>query len=785
MKLIRSWLTDWVETHTNNQALADKLTMAGLEVDAISPICGDFTGVVLGKITQCDPHPNADKLQICQVDIGQKDTLEIICGAKNARTDLWVAVAKVGAKLPGFVIKKAKLRGVYSYGMLCSASELGLNTDLFANDGILEINSNQALGSDIKEVLTLNDVVIELDITPNRGDCFSVLGIAREIATYENLTLKSIEPKNTVQIEDTKNIHIHQPEACPCYLARIIKGINNTIQTPQWLKARLIYAGQKPHSLIVDITNYVLLELGQPLHAFDLDKINGDISIDYTQDKQSLNLLDGSKVNLSKKTLLIKDEKSILAIAGVMGGMNSATTTKTTDILLESAFFQPAMIAGKARYYGLHTESSLRFERGVDFTKQRQALERATELITQIAGGRVAPIIEKISTKYLPKLPSIHLKKTSIERLLGLKLDLDWIKKQFKQLGFVIDKIQNEDIWIRPPSFRFDITLEVDLIEELARLYGYDQLPTQTLNYQTKIQTQTSRCINTISGQLVANGYTEVISYSFISRRWHQLLYPQHSPLNLANPISEQMSIMRTGLLAGLLQTMVNNQRHGQKEVRFFETGLCFTGLESKEQQQKIAGILSGNRINHFSQVAEKVDFYDIKHIVSSLLEPCHLLYEFSSSDEASLHPHQRAKVLLNGQNIGFIGALSPIIEAELNLEKTFVFELNLLAILQQHPPQYQTFSTQQSMSRDISILIDTHLTFKKIKQSIFALKQIFLVDLIVFDVYTNETISRDKKSLSLKLTYQADRTLIDNEIEAFVLEIIQMLSTTYGAKQR
>lgn len=786
MKLTRSWLNDYINTPTTNQVLADKLTMAGLEVDAITPVCNQFTQVFVGKIVACDKHKNADKLKICQVNIGKQDNLQIICGAKNARIDLMVAVATIGAELAEFSIKKAKLRGVESFGMLCSASELGLNTDIFGNEGILELDEQSILGCDIQKALKLDDDIIELDITPNRGDCFSVLGVAREIAINENLTIQQFTAREaTPLIQDTKNIHIQQTAACPRYLTRIIKGVDNTIPTPIWMRERLIYAGQKTHSLLVDITNYVLLELGQPLHAFDLTKIQGDISVDYSQGGEAINLLDGSQIELEANTLLIKDEHSILAIAGVMGGLESATTDKTTDILLESAFFDPVMIAGKARLYGLHTESSLRFERGVDFKGQQQAIQRATELIIQIAGGEVAPIVEKVSENELPKLVCIDLAYQSIKKQLGLELEVNWIEQQFKQLGFQIDAIDDKGMQITPPSFRFDIKLEVDLIEELARLYGYDKLPTELLVHHTNIKPQANQGIDLISGELVAKGYSEVINYSFISPKWHEQLYAKHKPLYLANPISLQMSIMRTGLLAGLLQTMINNQRYGQKEMRIFEVGLCFTGLDKHYQIQKIGGLISGNHPSHFSEPEKAVDFYDIKAIVLSLLNLNRTQFTLVNSQNSNLHPHQGADILIDDKKVGFFGALSPIIESKLQINKTFFFELDLSSILDKHIAIYQAFSTFQSMNRDISILIDEHLNFGKIRQSILALGQKFLIDLMVFDVYTDTSLEKGKKSLSLRLTYQGDRTMVDDEVDTLVKEVVQMLCDTYQAQQR
>lgn len=786
MKLTISWLKEWVDTQLNARDLALKLTMAGLEVDALSPVCADFKGVVVGKVICCTQHKNADKLQVCQVDIGSDNPQQIICAAPNVRAGLTVAVAKVRAKLPTITIKKLTLRGVVSAGMLCSAAELGLATDLFGSEGILELPAELVAGQDLREVLNLDDEILSLDITPNRGDCFSVLGVAREVAVCENLPLLVPKINDSPTINEQKNIHLKQPQACPRYLSQIIKGVDNTVKTPRWIVERLVYAGQKSHSLVVDITNYVLLELGQPLHAFDLAKVKGDLSVDFSQGGESLILLGGQNITLDKKTLLIKDEHSILAIAGIMGGWDSATTESTQNILLESAFFDPVFTASVARNYNLCTESSLRFERGVDFNGQQFAIKRATQLIINIAGGQAGPIVEVASKANLPKLPTICLCKNSISRILGFELKSAWIVQQFNKLLFTIKEIKGDNFYITPASFRFDISIERDLIEELARLYGYDKLPTQALTYQSNISTNHSLGTDYFSQQLIHRGYTEVISYSFISTHWHQRLYQQYQPLTLANPISNEMSVMRTGLLAGLLQTLINNRRYGQKNVKIFEAGLCFFGLEVEQQQPKIAGVIAGDCYDlQWADKTRPVDFYDIKSDVELLLSMSATPYEFVPTTTAILHSNQGADIVLNGDKIGFVGALSPIIEADLSLHNIFVFEVALSAISQKKDIKYKPFLVQQSVSRDISILIDKSISYNTIKSTILALKQPFLIDFNVFDVYTEGAITKGNKSLSLNLVYQADKTLVDKEIDTLVFEVVRTLSTVHRAVLR
>lgn len=783
MKLTFNWLKEWVDTKLNAQQLAQKLTMSGLEVESLSALCDDFSGVVVGKILTCYKHENADKLKVCNVSIGSGKPLQIICGANNARAGIVVAVAKVGAKLAKIDINKVKLRGIDSFGMLCSAEELGLNSDLFADSGILELPENLTLGHNLVDALNLDDKILTLDITPNRGDCLSVLGISREVANYENLELKMPMINNIVQINAKKTIYLKQPKACPNYLCRIVKGINNTIKTPQWILAKLIYSGQKPHSLVVDITNFVLLELGQPLHAFDLDKINGDISIDFNSDKHDVELLDGTNITLDANTLIIKDEKSVLALAGIMGAMASSTSAKTTNILLESAFFTPNAIASKARSYGLHTESSLRFERGVDFNGQKYALERATQLIAQIAGGEVGSIETVISKTHLPQPNSIYLKKDNIKKMLGIYPANAWIMQKFSQLGCQIDSIGDSNFKITAPSFRFDISIEEDLIEEIARLHGYDKLPTKTLTF--KVNTNKLSTENNLQNQLLVCGYSEVINYSFISKKWHKLLYKQQA-LELANPLSQEMTMMRCGLLAGLLQTTINNQRYGQKSSKIFETGICFFGLKPEEQIEKIAGVINGNYYpKNWLNKDRLADFYDLKGDVENLLSICKLPYNFTATNQSILHPKQGADIILDGNKIGFLGALSPNIEAKLKLNNVFVFEMEVGMIKNKAKINYQPFSTQQDVKRDISILIDKKISFDEVKNTIFALKQQFLVDLCLFDVYTDTTIAKNKHSLSITLTYQSSKTLLDEEVDGYVGQIIKTLTTRYSIIQR
>jgi phenylalanyl-tRNA synthetase beta chain len=542
MNISTRWLREWVNPDVSDLELSEKLTMAGLEVDQIAPVAPPFEGLVVGHVVACGKHPNADKLSLCEVDVGTGENLQIICGAPNVRQDLKVAVATVGSTLPnGLKIKRAKLRGVESNGMLCSESEIGISE---AHDGIIELDSKAKIGDDVRSVLDLDDQIIELDITPNRGDCFSVLGVAREVCVNYNLSLPALEFKANQKGKRAFKSIVSNPKECPRYLTRVIEGVDNNASTPDWMAQKLQRANQQLHSPIVDITNYVLLELGQPMHAFDLSKINGNINVRSAKKNEELELLNGQSVTLSEDTLVIADEKSAIAIAGVIGGMGSSTLESSTEILLEAAFFEPVAISGVARSYGLHTEASLRFERGVDFKMAGHAMERATELVLEICGGEASEINETVDAKSLPELEPIQISIEKISKVLGFDLDPAWVESKFKFLDFDFKKNKDNSWTITPPSFRFDIRIPADIVEELARLYGYDKIPVQRLSVDANIShaAQTKINSNDLSSALVHRGYQEVITYSFISNEMHDLVDPDSKKILLQNPISDDMA---------------------------------------------------------------------------------------------------------------------------------------------------------------------------------------------------------------------------------------------------
>lgn len=787
MNISTTWLREWINPKVTDEALAERLTMVGLEVDGIVPVAPHFENIVVGHVISCEKHPTVDKLSLCQVDIGESHNLQIICEAINIRANLKVIVAIIGAVLPnGLKIKKIKLRGVESFGMICSESELGMRD---SSDSISELDVDAPIGQDIRKYLDLDDNIIELNITPNRGDCFSVLGVAREVSVNYGLPFKM--PNITVSVQSVSSIKtsVSNTTACPKYLTRGILGIDNTVKTPKWIANKLTRSGQRLHSPVVDITNTVLLELGQPMHAFDVLKIKGAIEVRNAKLGEKCELLNETTATLQEDTLVIADDIQVLSIAGVIGGMNSSTQSNSTDILLESAFFEPVSMTGKARNYGLHTESSLRFERGVDFSITEVAMERATQLIIEICGGQPSRVSSCIDEACLPELAPIIITKDKIHKVLGFELDTKWIEEKFTSLDFEIST-KTKDSWtIIPPSFRFDIRLPVDLIEELARLYGYNKLPVQKLSLDVNINSVPEAQIDKydIIQSLVARGYQEVITYSFISEKYHNLIDADANTIVLSNPISTDMSVMRSSLMSGLLKTIESNQRRGHNNARFFEIGLCFDGVERNKQSNKLAGIVAGNRFD--TQWASKIaplDFFDIKADFESLLELTSAKFTFTEGEHSALQKGQTAKIKLNGEQIGWIGALAPNVAKELSLPKCYLFEIELTAVLSGRVAKYRAFSQYQEIQRDIALVLNEAAPVAELIDSIEVLKQSDFVGVRLFDVYIGENIESGKKSITLNLTYQSlEATLSDDEVSSKVDEVLVLMQRKFNAVQR
>lgn len=790
MKLSENWLREWINPDFDVQVIAEKLTQAGLEVDSITPVAGDFSGVVVGEVKSVIPHPGADKLRVCEIDIAGDELLHIVCGASNVREGLKVPVAVVGAVLPGdFKIKKAKLRGEPSFGMLCSAKELGLTE---SSDGLLELPDDAPLGRDIRDYLALNDFTIEVDLTPNRSDCLGVAGIARELGVISRTDLTPVTIQQVpAEVNTTFPVAVEAADACPNYVGRVIENINPEAKTPLWMQEKLRRSGLRSLGPIVDITNYVMLELGQPMHAFDLNTLQRAISVRFAKTGETLRLLDGQDVDIATDTLVIADESGPLALAGVMGGEASSVSSATSSLFLEAAFFVPETIAGQARAYGLHTDSSHRFERGVDPQLARQAMERATGLILEIAGGQPGPLIVVSEPDSVMKSPSILLRTERIKRVLGIELAAAEVEEQLTRLGLVVNAVP-EGWLVVVPSFRFDITIEVDLIEELGRLYGYDRLPKTRPEISVLPGTVSEKklTIERLQSLLVDRGYFEAITYSFVDPNIQRhFANDDQAAIKLANPISADLSVMRHSLWPGLVQAMVYNLNRQHDRIRLFEVGRVFRGdLTSIEQRQCIGGLIYGDvRSEQWAESARKVDFYDVKADVEALISLGNGKVTFRAEVHQALHPGQSARIYHNEQPVGWVGALHPKLNKPLGFTgKAFVFELDLAVCLQSSIPQFTVLSRYPAIRRDLALLVDNSIMAADVEHCLDSVESDILKAIQLFDVYSGDGIEVGKKSLAVAFHLQhGERTMTDDEVDALMLKITQTLQNTLGAVVR
>jgi len=794
MKFSESWLREWVNPSITSDELSAQITMAGLEVDEVAPVAAEFSNVVVGEVVECGPHPDADKLQVTKINVGDDELIDIVCGAKNCRQGLKVAVAKVGAVLPGdFKIKKAKLRGQPSFGMLCSFSELGMSDD---SDGILELPTDAPIGVCVRDYLQLNDVTIDVDLTANRADCLGMKGIAREVGVLNSIavTTPEITPA-PVTIDDKLTITLSAPNACPRYLGRVIKGINLDSATPLWMSEKLRRSGVRSIDPVVDVTNFVLIELGHPMHAFDLAKIDGAIDVRLAHKDEKLILLDGNEAALREDTLVIADSTKALAMAGIFGGQDSGVTAHSNDIFLESAFFAPLAIAGQARKYGLHTDASHRYERGVDSQLQFDAMERATNLLLEIVGGQAGPIVETVSTDALPVHDTIALRRSRIERIIGIKIADEQISEILTRLGIAIT--DTEQGWdCVSPSYRFDINIESDLVEEIARVYGYNNIPnvspTATLSMTAHNEKQLP--VRKLRDVLVARGFNEAITYSFVDPKKQKVLFPQLEGKVLPHPISADMSVMRVSLWTGLLQAVSNNQKRQQGRVRLFETGLRFYPNSESEhgisQDPMIAGVISGGYSDeHWDIESRPVDFFDMKGDLEALLDLTADTeqFEFRKASLNALHPGQSAEIFLNGESVGHIGAIHPQHEKALGLNgRTIVFEMTQAALLQRKLPESSAQSKFPANRRDIALVVKEDVNAKDVIKSIQNIGENQLVGINLFDVYRGQGVEDGFKSLAIALTLQdTSRTLEEKEISLVVEKAVQAANDSFDATLR
>lgn len=797
MRFTKQWMTEWLGQPFETEALIRQLTMAGLEVDEVGGVAFDFTGVVVAEVTEVTQHPDADKLRICQVNDGE-NVYQVVCGAPNVRAGLKVPFARINAELGNdkgekpFRIKKAKLRGVESFGMLCSAEELGLAESA---DGLMELADDAPIGENFREYLDLDDQYLELDLTPNRGDCLSIRGLAREVSVLNQLPYSDVEQAPVVHsIADTFPVQIGAADACHRYLGRVIKGINIKAESPLWMQEKLRRCGLRSIDPVVDVTNYVLLELGQPMHAFDLDELHTGIQVRYASGEESLTLLDGKVVKPEPDTLLIADAEGPLALAGVMGGESSAVSQGTRDVFLECACFNPLSIAGKARKYGLHTDSSHRYERGVDPLLQTLAIERATALLLDIVGGEPGPVIE-VSGEEVPAR-TVSLRAENVERLLGKAFAIDEIVQVLTGLGATLLDRDGEMLSFSIPSYRYDLAIEADLIEELARIYGYENMPVRRPSAPMRLQPQPEATLplQRLRSRLVDLGYQQVITYSFVSPELQQKIQPQPEPVALQNPISSDMSVMRTSLLPGLLATLQYNVNRQQNRVRIFENGQVFLkenkASDEIKQPDRLAGLLYGPRAEkHWSSTVEKSDFYDLKGDVESLLDFVSDKGEvtFAAGEHPALHTGQCADVLLDGQCIGQIGKLNPRLQRELDIaDAVYVFELTLDPLLSSSIPSFEPISRFPESSRDLACVVDSNVQVGEMVKILQGLAGDDVTDIRVLDVFESDKLGQGKKSVALGLTWQhPSRTLGDDEINAIIDRCVKGLEESFNAELR
>ncbi len=790
MKFSEQWLRQWIDPPIDSDTLCEQITMAGLEVDGVEPACQEFSDVVVAEVKTVEKHPDADRLHVCQVDDGNEE-LTIVCGAPNVRPGLKTALARVGASLPGMPkLKAAKLKGVLSHGMLCSARELGLGDD---HDGIMELPEAEQTGQQLAELVGKGDRIIEISLTPNRGDCLSIRGIAREVAVLNQMPFvdSHADTEPDIASQQQRDVNVAEPVSCPRYCGRIIEAVDTGVQTPLWMVERLRRSGIRSINIVVDITNYVMLELGQPMHAFDNDKLNGAIQVRFPAKNEQVTLLDEEAYELNPDTLVIADDSGPLAMAGIMGGLNSAVGDNTSTLFLESAFFAPEAIIGKARQYGLHTDSSHRFERGVDPQLCIEAIKLATVLILEHCGGQAGPVTAVSDEQQIPENPSITLRKDRIQRLLGLELDDAFISNTLDTLGMQSQFDKNQWV-VKAPSHRFDINIEADLIEELVRIHGYNEVQPAAVPASLKIKRPDTslNSLATLRNTLVNRDYQEIISYSFVAPELNKLLKVKDKGLALANPISPELGEMRQSLWPGLLNTLQYNVKRQQSRVRLFETGLIFSGAENLRQYPVLSGIMYGNKYNKQWDINNTLcDLYDLKQDVQALLKASFAAdsLDFRSGEHAMLHPGQTVRVVVGDEDIGIFGQLHPRVKAELGIPNDvylFEFIINKLSITK--PIKYQPISRYPAVARDIAIVLDDSIALAEVLAEIKKSATNLLTNLELFDVYHGEGIEKGKKSLALGLTFQTtSSTLKDEEVEAIMKEVIAGLNDKFGATLR
>ena len=789
MKFSEQWLREWVNPEADAAALTEIITMAGLEVDAVEPVAGEFSGVIVGEIVSSKPHPDADKLRVCEVSTGN-ETVQIVCGAPNARAGLKAPLATVGAVLPGeFKIKQAKLRGVESYGMLCAESELGLGE---GNDGLLELAAEAPTGADLRDYLGLEDNIFELDLTPNRADCLGIAGIAREVALLTQSALAT-SPVQAVPatIEDTFPAALNAGAGCPRFATRVIRGIDISKPSPLWMQEKLRRSGIRSLDPVVDVTNFVMLELGQPMHAFDLDKLAGGINVRMAEQGEALELLNGQTLEMTADTMVVADQDQAVSLAGIMGGQSSAVSGATTNLMLEAAWWQPLAMASRARAYGLHTDASHRFERGADVAMQTQVLERATALILDICGGEAGPVSDFIRDADLPAPAPVRLRRARIPRMLGFDMEDAEVERILTGLGMAVTA--TDDGWeATVPSWRVDIAIEADLLEELARVYGYNRLPVSRIHAALVIppQPEQSLSLRQIRRRLAARDYSEAVTYSFVDSRWQQCIDPGSAAVALQNPISADLAVMRTSLIPGLLKAVAHNTARQQSRVRLFESGLRFLPGDVLEQRPTLAAVATGTRDQeNWADGNDAVDFYDMKGDLEAILALTGRpqAFSFRAGQRDGLHPGQTAELLCDGEVLGYVGKVHPNVQAQIDLaQPVYVFEVDLQPLTDAELPRFEPLSRFPEVRRDLAVIVGKEVAASELLANVREVAGTYLTDLRLFDVYEGKGIDPKRKSLGLGLTFRdSSRTLSDEDVNNYVDQVVDLLIKTYQAELR
>ena len=792
MRVSEQWLRELANPPWDSDTLAHRLTMSGFEVEGREPAAPAFSGVVVGEIISVEHHPDADKLSVCQVTSDRTDRLTIVCGARNARAGMKAPLAMIGARLPRDVtVARAKLRGVDSEGMLCSAKDLGLAEQ---SEGLLELPEATEIGKNIRSVLNLDDTIFEVNITPNRGDAMSMLGLAREVSVIGACPLRIPAPRPVkVSADDEVPVHLDAPTAAPRFVTRAVRGLDTGARSPFWLQERLRRAGLRPISPIVDVTNYVMFELGQPMHAYDLAKVERAIRVRFAQPAEHLTLLDGRDITLTPDTLVIADEHGAVGIAGVMGGARTAVTQETQDVLFEAAFFQPATLVGRTRSLGLLTDASQRFERGVDWGGPVRAVERASELLAEIAGGRYGPIADTLSKAHLPKSIAIPLRRERVTRLLGIALPDKRIFGIFTGLG--LSGSATHDGWqVTPPSHRFDLSIEADLIEEVARISGYDEIPETPAVGRASPAAVTERLLSTdrAIAILTARGYQEAITYTFIDPEIQRLFFPDVRPLQLENAIAANLSVMRASLWPGLVLSLSENLRRQQDRVRLCEAGRKFE-LEGGEvvETDTLSGAIYGSALPEqwATGRGEAADFYDAKGDVEAVLSAtgAPAKFRFETASLSCLHPGRCARIFRDDVAVGWLGQLHPDLARRLGLTYgPYLFELESEGALGAEIPGFLEISRFPAIRRDLAVVVDESVPLAQLKENVSVTARGLLRELKVFDIYRGPKVEPTRKSIALGLILQENsRTLTDQEADAVVTAVKERLASEFGATIR